>query len=121
MKTPEQLKSMAEKAAEFLGLERNNLGTTGVWNVPNVLLLAVHDSFYNDSVVAPILMHHAKREMEKRGFWWRSEGKSGEYNGFFTKEISMKPSEWNKLVITDENEFISFWDALLTAIGGEGV
>ena len=118
-------KQLAEKAAVFLKLERNNPGIDeGVWNLPHSkLLLVVHDSFYNDPIVAPILMHLAKREMEKLEFdacylTYMRDGKLI-HHWFYARRKGF--TKENRQAVKDENEFHAFWSALEQAVkGGKG-
>lgn len=87
---------------------------------------------FDDGRIAPILMHLAKREMEKRGFHWDSgfrnetgEWRKGKYD--FSIERQKTPTcekcgmfEIDRVDKENDNEFIAFWSALEKAVGGGG-
>ena len=121
--TPLTDKQLAEFAAEFLKLERNNPGIDeGVWNLPHSkLLLVVHDSFYNDPIVAPILQHLAKREMEKLGLELIQKTPAPSYPYYICRVFKRVDRKLIKYADTEhENEYRAFWSALEQAVkGGE--
>ena len=118
--TPLTDKQLSEFAAELLKLERNNPGIDeGVWNLPHSkLLLVVHDSFYNDPIVAPILQHLAKREMEKNfdvSYMTFLSAGTLLHHYFFSERLRRTTK---RQAIKDENEYRAFWSALEQAVKG---
>ena len=109
-------KQLAEFAAEFLGADKvmRFLQVKASWSGD------VHDIFINEKTLfddvtkAPILMHLAKREMEKQGWKWRNG-----YNKFYWVKFNKRNYYWD-IVATHENdnEFRAFWPALEQAVKG---
>jgi len=115
-------KQLAEFAAEFLGWDKEG----GRWTIPPFCLkvgLYLADDphakyLFEHPETAPILAHLAKREMEKRGFWWHSSWFSNGkvYSIFFSKLTSAKPGGWRELEVEHENEYIALWSAIQEAV-----
>ena len=120
-------KELAEKAAEFLGAEHTN---THIYKlvVEKQLIFISKRSLFENIGTAPILMHLAKREMEKLGFVnneWQYYEVDGDY--FHSYEFIHKDKKGYRTNFTgklkvplyghgeDDNEFIAFWTALLKA------
>lgn len=110
--TPEQL--LAEKCTKFLGLEERHCGSSGkrFWKVFGRTVF--HYSFFEfqpeREVMAPILMHLGKREMEELGFdgsYMFTSCKRHQW--FFSKR---KRRTTKRQAIKDHNDFISFWSAV---------
>ena len=136
--TPKKQKQLAEFAAEFLGYHKDDssfywLGELSGRDAGQGLgsPLAIDELVYElfeSEQTAPILAYLAKREMEKRGYWWRAEYEDGieppeaqedRYGYFFTKIVSAKAHEWNNLIIWNNNEYIALWSAIFEAVRQE--
>ncbi len=110
--TPEQRKQLAESAAEFLK------DTDELWRVQQMCEgedLPLHHQFFISKYMAPILMHLAEQEMEKRGWKYRSG-----FNILHWIKFNKNNYNWERHKASeDENEYQAFWMALLSAIQGE--
>jgi hypothetical protein len=150
--TDQERKELAEFGVEFLGWKHWPEAQMGYesWEGPQffgeVLEHKLSDLFFNhvtDSEglpaiqmyktpidnSAPILMHLAKREMEKRGFEVRidrynAKGAFPTRSRVYIRKDSHKNSaswDWELADYCEqkENEFIAFWSALRKAVKGE--
>ena len=113
-------KQLAEFAAEFIGYEQ--LTYVDSFVTKGTIVIDINEStlFYKE-LTSPILAHLAKREMEKRGFWWHSSWFSNGkvYSIFFSKLTSARPGGWRELEVEHENEYIALWSAIKEALGEE--
>ena len=113
-----ELKDLAEESAEFLGIDR--LQNSGEWKFEfrNVNYLLNEKDFYDEKGFAPILMHLAQVELEKRGVCWTVA-----YTGHIGKSAHVypiRPSRNPDGYIKNENKFFAFWSAVHEAMKGEG-
>ena len=109
--TPSEQKDLATWAAEFLGgkLEVERVHAKNIYT--DEMLAYV---LFERTWTSPILMHLAKREMEKQGFNHTVSCTSGEYTVFIHP-----PTDSDKIThIENENEFIAFWSAVREAVEG---
>ena len=113
--TPQEQKELAEFGAEFLGLKvsESNLYTIveGLHIEKNSLYLHMFDS----SMIAPILAHLAKREMEKREFGifssytWKNDGKP--FYVYYINHYDYKTFRGE-----GDSEYIALWLAIREAV-----
>jgi len=123
---PSEQKQLAEKVAKFFDAEidpdygmgadhwsfpvawkNKNIGlawpaTTGVINIDQW-----KSYLFDDTRIAPILMHLGKREMEKRGFAWKTDSRRKGYWAQMDK--ALEPYQKGEI---NKNEFIAFWKAV---------
>lgn len=120
-------KELAVKAAEFLkkAIESNSMRMPRkhlqkiIYERP----VTIDDWFY-DYEINPILMHLAKREMEKRKDYFEHNKFKGQGHQIrfydsaqFIETVTHPKDTW----IEDENEYKAFWSALEQAVkGGKG-
>ncbi|KKN38547.1 hypothetical protein LCGC14_0752420 [marine sediment metagenome] len=120
--TPSNQKQLAEKAAEFLGLEKANNPINGNYYVMPLHMLQagrledLADHFFEETTSAPILMHLALKEMEKRGIrLCMMQGfKDNRWHCQYTDTPEGVANTHDEMSI-HENYFIAFWTALLEA------
>ena len=117
--TPKETKELAEKAAEFLKshcaliyggyLQISINHHTAKYLYPSKPTLDAY--FFLNPHTAPILMHLAQVEMEKRGFKWESS------KFIFYTWCFIKVDDGIRYKSQDaDNKFIAFWSAVMGAV-----
>jgi hypothetical protein len=108
--TPEQLKELAEFAAEFIGpyvdISKDFLDLGKETDAY---------TFFEQDLTAPYFMHLAQEKLEKEGF--------RKFNHFYDGathkiEIWEVVGSWTKHT-ENKNKFIAFWEAVMQAKGGK--
>jgi len=111
MKTPEQLKQLAEWSAEFLGMEKNGK----FWLLPGQKVghsTRIESQFFEYPTKAPILMHLAQVELEKRKQWMDMRGPM---RGGWRVSCEIEGSV-RTVTQKHENKYIAFWSAVREAM-----
>ena len=98
----EQLKDLAEWSRKFLA-------DNTCYNLSSDM---AESCLFHKWHIAPVLMHLAQVEMEKRGFEWASSYNSNQKRYFYTV-VALDLSHKHK---DHENEYIAFWTAVREAL-----
>lgn len=105
-------KKLAEFAVEFIDPDEE-------WRVAEQVEnedFSPEHRYFISRYSAPVYAHLAKREMEKRGYVWKSDGGGGNYD---FEIMDTKQAIFTWIGKGDENEFIAFWTAIQKAVGEE--
>ena len=95
------MKELAEFVAEFLG----KTVTTQL----GVIVLVKEETLFHDDTLSPYLAQLAKREMEKRGWYWHLKNYASGYRCYMNKGIDAGH------FAEHENEFVALWTAIREA------
>lgn len=127
--SPEQLKNLAEQAVEFCEFEMIQEEVIGgfisllEWPEPYSGLIPplspnkISGSFFENLILAPILLHLGQVEMEKLGFQIRCE-RHEKYYRTFIKDKTERDWQLSPVYKDGDNEFYVFWSAVIKSTGG---
>ena len=133
--TPEQLKKLAEFAAEYCDLTPGYMAELKVWDFPRdnhgptgPIGEIIYDKdlvyeVFKEEETAPILMHLAQEKLKKEGFEMKHHSHKYGHSYLFLLPKSNQIDEWDwsdDISEGDnENKFIAFWEAVMQAEGGK--